>query len=250
MFLGIVKEASNASTYHYKLTRSREPSPVTGDAIFDLYERRAARAARRYEGFAPAAPAVCLTGDARRVPFPDGAFGAVVTHPPYSISFDFVRVFKIYLWWLDADRDTVALDREMIGNQRRNTGVPPETGVPEIDAITAAVHERDVRDGLAVAWFFRDMDDALREWRRILAPGGMLALYMGDSRARWTPLEAPANLIRLAERAGYETVLRLPRPVPAKASSTIRQIDVEEVLVFRAQARHFGQIGHLREGGA
>jgi hypothetical protein len=173
-------------------------------------------------------------GDARRLPFPDATFGAVVTHPPYSISFDFVRSFKIYLWWLDASRDTVALDREMIGNQRRNTGDPPETGIDSIDSLTRRVHDRDVRDGLAVAHFFADMDRAVRGFRRVLEPGGTLALYMGDSQARWVRLDAPGNLVALAERAGFRLVLRLPRRVPRRASSSIRRIDVEEILVLES----------------
>jgi len=232
VFLSIVKDCSNASSFHYKLTRSREPDPVTGEGVARLFARRLKRAAKRYRDFAPGAPARCIAADARRLPFPDGAFAAVVTHPPYSISFDFVRSFKIFLWWLDPARDTVALDKLLIGNQRRNTGEPPRTGVASIDAITDRVYERDVRDGLAVGWFFTDMDRTLVECRRVVRPGGALALYVGDSQARWTQLEAPANLAALAERAGFALRVRLPRTVPQKASSTIRNIHVEELLVF------------------
>ncbi len=109
----------------------------------------------------------------------------------------------------------------------------PETGIDEIDDLARQVHSRDATDGLAVAHFFADMDAALIEWRRILAEGGTMALYMGDSQARWTKLRAPANLTTLAGRAGFEPLLRLPRRVPRRASSTIRRIHVEEVLVFR-----------------
>jgi SAM-dependent methyltransferase len=227
-----VKDCSFASTYHYKLTRSREPDPVTGEAVFDLFARRTRRAAAAFDAFALDAPSACVLGNAAVLPFADGAFRAVVTHPPYSISFDFVRVFKIYLWWLDPGRDTVALDRDMIGNQRRNAGDPPRTGIHEIDDLTARVFAEDVRDGLAVAHFFDDMDRAIREWRRVLAPGGALALYMGDSQARHVMLDAPGNLVRLAERAGFTLRCRLPRRVPEKASSSIRRIHVEEVLVL------------------
>jgi tRNA G10 N-methylase Trm11 len=231
--LSIVKDCSNASTYHYKLTRSREPEPVTGEAVARLFRRRVERAARAFTGYRPAVPARSVMGDSRRLPFPDATFGAVVTHPPYSISFDFVRSFKIYLWWLAPGRDTVSLDRSMIGNQRRNVGEPPETGIAAIDRITRRVFEQDARDGLAVGHFFADMDRAVREAGRVLRPGGALALYMGDSQARWTKLEAPTGLVSLARRAGFESVLRLPREVPKRASSSIRRIHVEEVLVLR-----------------
>ena len=100
--------------------------------------------------------------------------------------------------------------------------------------MTRRVHERDARDGLAVAHFFADMDRCVREMRRVLAPGGCLALYLGDSRARWIELEAPRNLVALAERAGFRLVLRLPRRVPRRASSTIRRIDVEEILILES----------------
>jgi tRNA G10 N-methylase Trm11 len=234
VFLSIVKEASNASTYHYKLTRSREPDPLTGDAVLDRFGKQVERAAGRYAEYAPLAPASCLFGDARRLPFCDGSFDAIVSHPPYSISFDFVRVFKVYLWWLDPERDTVALDRRMVGNQRRCTGEPPRLGLPEIDDLSRRVWERNARDGLAVAHFYRDMADHLAECRRVLVPGGRMAVYIGDSQARWISIDAPGNLTRLAERAGFETELRLPRVVPKKASSSIRNIDVEEILLFRA----------------
>ena len=232
VFLGVVKEASNASTYHYKLTRSREPGPVTGDAIWPHFAKRVRRAAEALDRPVPLAAATILRGDATRVPLPCGAVDAIVTHPPYSISFDFVRVFKIYLWWLSPGRDTVELDRGMTGNQRRYRGELPETGLPEVDDLARRVRERNGRDGLAVAWFYADMDRAFRDWRRVLKPGGRLALYMGDSRAQGIDIDAPGNLSRLAERAGFTPQLRLPRRVPARAASTIRQIHVEEVLVF------------------
>jgi len=231
-FLSIVRECSNASTYHYKLTRSREPEPITGEAVYARFAMRVARTAAALDALALPSPARCIRGEAARVPVPDRSVDAIVTHPPYSISFDFVRVFKIYLWWLSPDRDTVALDRGMTGNQRRHTGELPETGIDAIDDLARRVHGRSVRDGLAVAWFYGDMDRALREWRRVLRPGGRLAMYMGDSRAQGIMIDAPGHLVRLAERAGFSLDVRLPRRVPRRAASTIRQIHVEEILVL------------------
>ncbi len=240
VFLSNVKACSNASTYHYKLTRSRVPDPVTGPGVFELFEKRVRKAAARFHSdggsasFFPGrrASAQAVFGDARALPFSDGTFDAVVTHPPYSISFDFVRSFKLYLWWLDAEGDTVALDRAMVGNQRRLVGKPPLSGLPNIDDRVVEIFGKSARDGLAVAHFFADMDRCFTECRRVLKPGGKLAFYVGDSQARWVLLSAPGNLAALAERAGFKLLARVPREVPSKASSSIRQIHVEEALVF------------------
>ncbi len=236
VFLSIVKACSNASSYQYKLTRSREPDPVTGEGVFELFGKRLIKAAERYRGsLEETSRAEPMYADARALPFGDATFDAVVTHPPYSISFDFVRSFKLYLWWLDAGSDTVALDRAMVGNQRRCTGAPPRIGIPNIDDRVSEIHEKSARDGLAVAHFFADMDRAVRECRRVLKPGGKFAFYIGDSQARWVMLDAPGNLAALAERAGFDLLARVPREVPGKISSSIRNIHVEEALVFRGQ---------------
>ncbi len=232
VLLSIVKACSNASTYHYKLTRSREPEPVVGKDVFALFAKRLERAAARYGGACPTAATSPLYGDARHLPFADGSFDAVVTHPPYSISFDFVRSFKLYLWWLDATGNTVALDRSMVGNQRRNVGVAPRLGIPGIDDRVTEISAKSTRDGLAVAHFFKDMEESIVECRRVLRPGGIFSFYVGDSQARWVMLDAPGNLSALAERAGFEPLARVPREVPQKASSSIRNIHVEEALVF------------------
>lgn len=240
VYLSNVKACSNASSYHYKLTRSREPDPVIGTGVYELFEKRVKKAAQRFGAGAPAAglfpdpraPARVLFGDARVLPFRDGTFDAVVTHPPYSISFDFVRSFKLYLWWLDAAGDTVALDRAMVGNQRRCVGEPPRIGIKNIDDRVSEIFGKDARDGLAVAHFFADMDRSFQECHRVLKPGGKLAFYVGDSQARWVMLEAPGNLAALAERAGFKLLARVPRDVPSKVASSIRQIHVEEALLF------------------
>jgi SAM-dependent methyltransferase len=233
VLLSIVKRCSNASSFQHKLTRSREPDPVTGEDVYRLFRTRAEKAADRFADAVPSAPVRLLHGDARALPLADESFDAVVTHPPYSISFDFVRSFKIYLWWLDPDRDTVALDRRMVGNQRRFTGEPPRLSIPELDERVDRVLERSRRDGLAVAWFFKDMETVLAECRRVLRPGGALALYIGDSRAQWVPLRAPDAMAALAGRLGLEEKERIPREVPGRVAYGNRQIFVEELQLYR-----------------
>jgi len=82
------------------------------------------------------------------------------------------------------------------------------------------------------------MELSFIECARVLKPGGKLAFYVGDSQARWVMLDAPGNLAALAERAGFNLLARVPREVPAKASSSIRQIHVEEALVFDRIRQH------------
>lgn len=205
---------------------------------------RAMRAAMAHYGLA-APPGVTFAGDDARAmtAVADDSVDIVVTSPPYANAQEYFRTVKLELLWLGVVDvpGLLRLNNRLIGTERIgladfDTRTP--AAQPEIDAVLAAIYERDAKRAEVLRRYFDDMGCALRETHRVLRPGGTFALLSGDNRVRDVPVPTHRFLHTLAEDAGFQTVdigydEIYVRALSPQRSRSAGLIDGEWLLTFR-----------------
>ena len=119
-------------------------------------------------------PPIAALADARALPVASGAVRLVVTSPPYAGTYDYSEVQAL---------------------RGRLLSIPLEAAERlEIGARAAP--------GATIAGYRRDLAGALREAGRILSPGGIAVVVIGDSAAAEGDVDAEALLEEAARDAG------------------------------------------------
>jgi DNA modification methylase len=217
-FSEVVRLASNTRASEFKLYRypaarlaRHRPDPIA------LFRARAARNAALVATFTPTADAEIRLADSRR-PLADlapGSVDAVITSPPYGDSRTTVaygQFSRLSAQWLGlaSDRD---LDLRLLGGEPVDAPLPPS---PNLEAAVAAIARRDTRRATAVASFYVDMASCLTEIARLLRPGGVAALVVGNRRVKDVQLPTDLILADLAAPLGLEPCEVIIRRIPTK----------------------------------
>ncbi|MCS6801775.1 MAG: DNA methyltransferase [Chloroflexota bacterium] len=217
-FSEVVRLASNARSSEFKLHRypperlvRHQPDPVA------LFRARAARNAALLATFAPTAPAEVWLADSRQ-PLPglaDSTVDAVITSPPYGDSRTTVaygQFSRLSAQWLGivGDRD---LDPSLLGGARTRAPIPSS---PHLEATLAAIACRDRRRASDVAAFYVDMAACLAEIARVLRPGGLAALVVGNRRVKGVQIPTDLILADLAVPLGLLPREVIIRRIPTK----------------------------------
>jgi hypothetical protein len=183
------------------------PHRKRNDNVFDVYAGLRKAVARLVELLdhetLPRSGTVQL-GDCRNLStVKRGSVDAVVTSPPYLNAIDYLRGHKFSLVWMGhsipALRDIRAA---AMGTER--AGPFEESG--EAAALETAVHSIRAlprRQRAIVHKYARDAVLVLREMRRVLRPGGLMVLVLGDSNIRGVPVYNSQIFSWLAARSGF-----------------------------------------------
>ena len=147
-----------------------------------------------------------VRADARRLPLADGSVHLIVTSPPYAANaIDYMRAHKFSLMWLWHEPQTLtALRRKYIGAELRSPTLelPSETA----NCIIRTLSQKDERRAAVVAYYFRDIETALREMLRVTAEGRAVILVVGSSTIRGVGIRAPTVVAELAVSVGFNVV--------------------------------------------
>ena len=239
---GSVAQARDLShTRPHKVIKPYKPAL----AAFRAKARRAVRLLAQTEAPPPAAPPPLLTeADAQRLPLAAESVALIVTSPPYAANaIDYMRAHKFTLvWWGYPVKRLSALRREYIGGEALQ-GVLLEPLPGEAEEAVAHIAAVDARKAKVLHRYFSEMRRVLLEMARVLTPGGVAVLVVGEATMRGRPARMPQSLAAIGAQVGLTFVgvgeRRLDRDrrmMPARrgeAATAIEQrMHVEYVLGF------------------
>jgi hypothetical protein len=203
---------------------SRQPSDTAAGTVertigkglpTRIFARKAEELARNLGDFAKAVPpgtppADVRIADARLLPLENGAVDRVLTSPPYLGTYDYAEQHARRFGWLGLDRGTV--DQFEIGARRRSTG-------------------GDSRAALET--WQRDVDAFVAELARVLSPGALAFVAVGDSALGRDVIAGDEALRRAAARARLEVVASAAQLRPSFYREARRTTRREHLLALR-----------------
>jgi DNA modification methylase len=158
---------------------------------------------------------VCL-GDARSLPVQDASIDLVVTSPPYLNAIDYIRCSKFSLVWMGYRiPDLRKVRAGSVGTES------PGSEAHSDYAIQAIISDMKLKPGLGrhdeavLAHYIGDMQRAMREVARVLAPGGRAVYVIGENTVRGTYIRTSQVISAIAKLCGLEVKYRRVRALPA-----------------------------------
>jgi SAM-dependent methyltransferase len=197
---------------------------------------------KRSSGRGPASRV--LLGDARELPVRDSSIDLVVTSPPYLNAIDYIRCSKFSLVWMGYRIPDLRELRS--GSVGAEAAKPDSTNEAEIRVIVTNLKLKPrlgKRDESILMRYAEDMQEAIREVARVLAPGGKAVYVVGENTIRGTYIKNSQLICTLAKLSGLRLKARRTRSLPASrrylpppsssiASSMNSRIRREVVLAF------------------
>ena len=144
---------------------------------------------------------VLREADARSLPLPDASVDGIITSPPYSIALDYLRNDSHAMEALGVDES--ALRQKIIG-------------------LEGNLEERIER-------YYEDMRRAYAEMARILKPGKMAAVVIGDARRQGKVIPTVAFTVQTLEELGLRRVHEINKII----FGLYNVMKLEKVLIFR-----------------
>ncbi len=179
----LVKVSRRASDTSSRAATRRIAAGYTAKLFFKKVEELVLRAREFQELVLAGTPAARVhEGDATKPDHVDSSvIDAIITSPPYAATYDYLEHHALRMRWLDID--SRALETGEMGARRRYEGIEPD--------------EARHRWTAELIMFFRAA-------RRVLRPGGRIAMVIADSGVRGGALRADA----IARSAAMQTELR------------------------------------------
>jgi len=178
-------------------------------------------------------------------PFESDSIDCIITSPPYGAAQKYMRASRLESLWagLSSQDDITALEKNSIGTEaiaESKLKALISTGYPEIDARLGKIAKKKLAKACLESMYFRDMDQAISEMKRVIKPGGTLILVIGDNKVIGKPMLNHSYLKLMAQSKGLRTDLILKDPVRSRGMMTKRHetagmISADWVLVFRKE---------------
>ena len=178
--------------------------------------------------------------DARDMPsLDDGSIDLALTSPPYVNAVDYPRTHQLEIYWLGfASGSLQPMKKQHIGTEvvrASEYSKLQSSGCDEADSVISVIYESDPRRAFIATKYLRDMFTNLKEIYRVLKPGAVYVIVVGNNRIRGLEFETWRYLCAEARKIGYivecrfvSTIINHFIKVPRK-----ERINDDYVLVLR-----------------
>jgi len=144
---------------------------------------------------------------------------AVVTSPPYLNNYHYIRNTRPQLYWLglvDGNGDLKKLEKENFGRFWQTVrNAPPvrlSFELPELEQVLSTIRKRNPNRGVygGTGWanyaatYFNDCDRFFRVTRRVMRPGGLVVVVIGNNIVQGIHIETDRFLAEIAELHGFK----------------------------------------------
>lgn len=173
---------------------------------------------------------------------PSGSVPLVITSPPYGSAQKYIRASSLSLNWLELTdpRSLVLLETKSMGREHvfRSKKILIEDKLPaEFAELVAKVAATNNIRARITELYLHELDQALMEIARVLAPGGIAVIVIGNNQVCGETLRTDRFIENKMAALGLKTKLRLvdtikSRGLMTKRNKTASVISRESVLVF------------------
>ena len=179
-----------------------------------------------------------LCEDCRNISCKDGYVSLIVTSPPYVTSYEYADLHQLTLLWLNPETGITDNRKNYIGTKQ-----PKNVGVKEIHSEIANEIVRKLKnegskvDGnknhylngcaQAVSTYFAEMQQAFEQFIRVLKPGGIACIVVGNTTLGGVNILNAEVLSEISINVGFNLLKAIKRRIPSNKKWLPSVRDVE-----------------------
>ncbi len=162
--------------------------------------------------------------DARCTGIEESSVGAIITSPPYVTSYEYADIHQLTGYWFDYISEISSFRKKFIGTFFSNNK-DNDIKAPIAKSIVSKLEEKSGRFANEVSKYFNDMFDVSKEMNRILRPGGMACLVIGNTKLKNVEITSAQVIAEMLFMNGFEVSKVIKRQITNKLNPTIRDKD-------------------------
>jgi DNA modification methylase len=195
--------------------------------VFKVFESKIARNIRGMRAFIEKlqgkedTKTTILNEDTRRkTSIPDATINLVITSPPYGDSKTTVaygQFSRLSLQWLGFSGDDLAIDTKSLGGKILPLSFSYYSfNSPILKHLLFLIAEKSKTRARDVLRFFLDLKQCLKEIYRVVAPGGIICMVIGNRTVKGIRIPTDEIVCEMGENLGLEHIKTIIRDIPSK----------------------------------
>ena len=199
-----IQKTPRCAFVEFRKRLERNVAALTGHEPTSILLPSCLNGADGSESRAPAHSVSIRAASAANTGLPSASVDLIVTSPPYANNaIDYMRAHKFSLVWFGWKiADLTRIRAQYVGHDAiaglRSAGLPSQC-----EETLAKLAERDDRKALVLRRYFEEMQDVIREMRRVLKEGRSAVIVIGSSQLRGLDVETHKALAAIGENAGF-----------------------------------------------
>lgn len=174
--------------------------------------------------------------DARKTGIKTGSVGAVITSPPYVTSYEYADIHQLTGFWFDYIDELTSFRKQFIGTFY-SEAVQLQVSTSIARSIVERLINYSAKYAREIAKYFYDMIEVTKEMNRILKPGGIACVVIGNTTLKGVEITSAQAFAEMLFENGFSIVKVIKRQVTNKLNPTIRDKDSGRFTTLKSKNR-------------